>query len=148
MTTPAAGWYPDPAGSGGTRWWNGSTWGEQVQPVAQPVPQPAAQPWGAASPPQQQWGAAAPQQQWGAAPQWAAQQQAAPEGFVKKNAMSIATLVVAALLVVLLAVAHVVVVAVLPILLAVSAVQRKEPLAWLAAGITAAVLIFAAINYF
>jgi hypothetical protein len=31
MTTPQnsstpAGWYPDPAGTGGTRWWNGVTW--------------------------------------------------------------------------------------------------------------------------
>jgi Protein of unknown function (DUF2510) len=40
MTTqpppPAPGWYPDPAGGPGKRWWDGTTWG----PFA-PPPQPA-----------------------------------------------------------------------------------------------------------
>jgi hypothetical protein len=37
--TPPAGWYPDPAGSGGQRWWNGMAWSDHVQPaVAAPVP--------------------------------------------------------------------------------------------------------------
>ncbi|WAB83053.1 DUF2510 domain-containing protein [Microcella daejeonensis] len=33
-TTPApvpAGWYPDPAGGPGRRWWNGTAWTEQVE---------------------------------------------------------------------------------------------------------------------
>jgi len=44
MTTSPAGWYPDPAGSGGLRWWNGVEWGEQVQPAPQwgATQQPAA----------------------------------------------------------------------------------------------------------
>jgi hypothetical protein len=29
-TTAPAGWYPDPAGSGAHRWWNGSGWSEHV----------------------------------------------------------------------------------------------------------------------
>ncbi|MCS5715552.1 DUF2510 domain-containing protein [Herbiconiux sp. CPCC 205716] len=43
----AAGWYDDPAGSGGLRWWDGSRWSENVQPAAQqpahPQPAPTAQ---------------------------------------------------------------------------------------------------------
>jgi hypothetical protein len=33
---PDAGWYPDPSGAPGLRWWNGLTWSDAVHP-----PQPA-----------------------------------------------------------------------------------------------------------
>jgi hypothetical protein len=35
---PAAGWYADPAGSGGNRWWNGQGWTETVRLTAPPAP--------------------------------------------------------------------------------------------------------------
>jgi Protein of unknown function (DUF2510) len=35
---PAPGWYADPGGSGGARWWNGQGWTETVR---MPAPQPA-----------------------------------------------------------------------------------------------------------
>lgn len=41
MTTPAAGWYPDPAGPGSQRWWDGVQWSQTTRPlVAAPPPLP------------------------------------------------------------------------------------------------------------
>jgi len=40
--TPAAGWYPDPAGTPRTRWWDGSRWTENYSAPAAPV---ATTPW-------------------------------------------------------------------------------------------------------
>jgi uncharacterized protein YxjI len=37
---PPPGWYPDPAGSGGTRWWDGQGWTDHVQQAAPPPPPP------------------------------------------------------------------------------------------------------------
>ena len=41
-TTPAAGWYPDPAGTSRTRWWDGTRWTENY---SAPAAQAAATPW-------------------------------------------------------------------------------------------------------
>ena len=38
---PAPGWYADPGGSGGHRWWNGAAWTESVQLPAPPTRPPA-----------------------------------------------------------------------------------------------------------
>ena len=37
---PPPGWYPDPGGAGGQRWWDGTRWTEHVSApgVARPVP--------------------------------------------------------------------------------------------------------------
>jgi uncharacterized protein YxjI len=35
---PPPAWYPDPAGSGGQRWWDGQGWSEHVQPPPPPPP--------------------------------------------------------------------------------------------------------------
>jgi hypothetical protein len=36
--TPPDGWYPDPAGSGGLRRWNGTAWTDEVRPSAAEAP--------------------------------------------------------------------------------------------------------------
>lgn len=37
--TPQAGWYTDPAGTSGARWWTGSGWTEHTQPYADAEPE-------------------------------------------------------------------------------------------------------------
>jgi len=57
---PPPGWYPDPAGGAGARWWDGQGWTEHVQQPA-PAQQPAAAPQQPA-PPQTAPPQTAPQQ--------------------------------------------------------------------------------------
>src|SRR3981081_2553752 len=48
MTTPPtpAGWYPDPDGSGGQRYWDGSAWTEHQAPGIATTPEPSEPPAG------------------------------------------------------------------------------------------------------
>jgi|GEM_PF-3367939 len=38
--TPAPGWYDDPSGSGGQRWWDGQRWGVEQRLAVPPAPMP------------------------------------------------------------------------------------------------------------
>ncbi|MGD8193287.1 DUF2510 domain-containing protein [Herbiconiux sp. P18] len=40
---PTAGWYDDPAGSGGLRWWDGGEWTDHIQPAAPQTTTPGAE---------------------------------------------------------------------------------------------------------
>ena len=40
VAAAAAGWYADPSGTGGTRWWDGTAWTQNVQPPAPATPPP------------------------------------------------------------------------------------------------------------
>ena len=40
QTSPAPGWYPDPGGSQGQRWWDGQAWTQTVQLPTAPTPPP------------------------------------------------------------------------------------------------------------
>jgi hypothetical protein len=136
MTTTPAGWYADPAGSGGMRWWDGASWGDQVQPAAQPVAAPA-QPWGG-QPTGQQWGAAAT-----APGQWpGAEQPTEPTTFAKKNAASLIAMALVVVCVVIAVLTNYIVFAFIPAIVAIQAVQKKEPLAWPALGIGVALVIW------
>ena len=41
--SPPAGWYPDPAGSGGERYWDGAAWSQVTRPVGGPATEYAGQ---------------------------------------------------------------------------------------------------------
>ncbi|HEX2903084.1 MAG TPA: DUF2510 domain-containing protein [Jatrophihabitans sp.] len=132
MSEVAAGWYPDPAGSPAQRWWDGSRWTDQLQqPYAQ---QPYAQ--------QQRYG------QPGYGPQlYGAQPYGSPYGTQvqrstwQRNQLSFITMIVGVLYLLLAFEAHFVFIGALPVLLTVRAFNRKEPLAWIAAIVTAVAVI-------
>ena len=78
---PAAGWYPDPQGAGGQRWWDGTTWTEHVHPPAGAAPGGAQQHGGTAGGAQQYGGAPGGAQEYGAAPGGAQQYGGGPGAY-------------------------------------------------------------------
>jgi Protein of unknown function (DUF2510) len=140
VSAPAAGWYPDPAGSGGTRWWDGTSWTEHLQ-AAQAPPAPVAQPATVAPPwVQQQPGGTPTQAPWGDRP-------AAEPTTWQRNRNSLIALAAAVVLFLLLTYAHVAVLAVFPVVFAVRAWREKEPLALIASVVVAVALVLAVLGF-
>ncbi len=40
VPVPEAGWYPDPSGSPGLRWWDGERWSDDTHPLPEPAASP------------------------------------------------------------------------------------------------------------
>ena len=122
---PPAGWYPDPSGAQGTRWWDGQRWTDHTQ-QATPTPAPVATAPG--QPPT--YGAAAPT--------WA--QNAKPRG---TNHYALITFGIVAVYLVLAAATRIVFIGILPIVMSLRSQQRREPLAPLAIGAAVVSVIIA-----
>lgn len=118
MTTPAPGWYPDPAGRPQLRWWDGGAWSAAAPAATSPLygtasPGPVAPPRGSSS---------------GGNP------------LVAANKNSLITLTASVIYVFIALASHVVFFGILPALYAVRSFQAKERLAPFAAlGAVAAV---------
>ena len=130
MTSPPPGWYPDPAGTGGTRWWDGVTWADHVTRALPSGPTVVQQTPYAGSPMGNVVGPGVPVR-----PQ--------PRTWLERNRASLAVLGLVALYLVTLRTVHVVVLGVLPAVLAVRAVREREPLAVPAAVLAGCSVAFA-----
>lgn len=136
-----AGWYPDPAGGGLQRWWNGVGWSDQTQPAAMPAPVPAPMPpVGQVPPPPPGYGGNAPIQY---AP--VSTRMRARRG---KNSFAFTTLGVVAVYLVLAVATHIVFIGIFPVLMAVRSIRAREPLAPVAitAAVIAVIVAFAVLS--
>lgn len=145
MTTPAPGWYPDPAGGDGSRWWDGAQWTEHLQPATDAAARGPADPWRSSSvtsPTPSGWGGAARPgaSSWGGSSP-AYPQQVEPENFWRQNRYSLSAIGFAALYVVLLLSVHVALIGVVPVILTVRAWRAKEQLAVAASIVAAAAVV-------
>ena len=161
MSTPAAGWYPDPSGAPGARWWDGTTWTEhtrtpeqmagvppQGQQYGQPYGRQYGEAYGAQQPGQQSYGqpyvpGGHPQASYGQPYGVGGVAPAPPASFLRRNSYTLATAACALLYLVLAFAVHVVVFGILPVLFAVRAFRAREPLAVLAGVLAGGVALFA-----
>jgi Protein of unknown function (DUF2510) len=120
-----AGWYPDPSGAPGQRWWDGQAWSITAPPVSPPVPVPS--PYDASYP-----GAALP----GAGAPYSYQptpQPAPNRGFAQGgNRFALTTFAVVAVYILLAIETHFVVLGLFPLALSLRSRRAREPLAPLA----------------
>lgn len=127
MTEFAAGWYPDPSGGPGQRWWDGMQWTNSIYPAANPaIPQVQ----------QGQYG----QQTYLQAPtiQQPTLQHSPTSTVIGRNRYTAMTVGVAIGYLALAVWAHIAILGIVPILMSVRAFKARErlaPLSAVAAGI-------------
>jgi hypothetical protein len=114
-TSPPAGWYPDPSGAPGTRWWDGLNWSEHTQRSSEPVPV-----------------ATAPVQP----PTYGVQTPAWSQNVKSHspNQFALITFGIVALYLVVAATTGIVFIGIVPILMSIRSLRRQEPLAPFAIG--------------
>lgn len=133
VSSPRAGWYPDPSGAQGERWWNGAAWSDDTR-VTPPAPGAgpglAPPPYQPAAPDQPGQSGGQPGAGYGGYGAYGGPAQT-PGGtsWASRNSLSLATIGIVVVYALLLHYAHVVFLGILPILLSVRAVRRKEQLA-------------------
>lgn len=145
MTSQApAGWYPDPSGAPGQRWWDGAAWSTSVSPA---VPQPVESAhvpdsrFGGTTLPATTAGSPSPYVYPGA-------QQGMPAGAGSGNRFALITFGVVALYIVIAMETRVVIFGFLPLMFSLRSRRQREPLAPLAIGAAVLAIAVAAIRIF
>jgi hypothetical protein len=143
-----AGWYPDPSGAPGQRWWDGGAWSTNVAPAP---PQPvgsAAVPVGAVGSASMPVAGGQPTASPYMYPTGTPQGYPGGAGGRSRHHYSLYTLAVVAIYVVVAVATHIVFLGIFPLILAYRSTRDHEPLAPLAIGaallscVVAGVLIF------
>lgn len=121
MSDVVQGWYTDPAGGAGQRWWDGGRWTEHIRPAGGYQPQGF----------QPGYGQQLPYSQVGSMPDG--------RSLLRRNRYTGITVLIGIAYVLLAFAVHIVLIGILPILFAVRAFRAREklaPLAAVAAGLS------------